>query len=228
VFAGLCGVASEILVFRPLRNRDAQRISLMVASIGLGLVLRHVIQQIWGSGTLWYTLETRIYTLRIAGASATLTSLHLVIIITSALLVSFVHLFLTRTRLGKAMRATSDNADLASACGIDVERILIWVWFIGAGLAGVGGVLRGADTRLVPHVGWEVLLAAFAVVLLGGVGNLYGTILAAFILGFAENIGVVLLSGAGMSTGYRSAIAFIVLIIVLLIRPRGIMGTERG
>ena len=155
-----------------------------------------------------------------------MTSLQVVIVVTSVIAVTLVHLFLTRTKMGRAMRATADNPSLAMACGIDVEKVLIWVWFIGAGLAGLGGVLRAADTRLVPLVGWEVLLSAFAVVILGGLGNLYGTILAAYILGFAENIGVVVLSALSLSTGYRPAIAFVVLIVVLLFKPTGLMGSE--
>ena len=226
-FAGVLGVGSELLVFRPLRRRGAERISLMVASIGLGLVMRHSIQQVWGSKFLWYDLETDVYVLKLWGAQATLTSIHVVMLVSAILLVSLVHVFLTKTRLGKAMRATSDSPVLASACGIDVDRVLIWVWFLGAGLAGIGGVLRGADTRLVPQIGWETLLSSFAVVILGGIGNFYGTILAAYMLGFAENLGVVVLQSLSISTGYRPAIAFIVLIVVLLMRPRGIMGSER-
>ncbi len=226
VFAGAVGVASELLVFRPLRNKGAERISLMVSSIGLGLIIRHIIQQIWGSKFQWYNLNTKTYSLRFLGAEAVMTSLQVVIVVTSVIAVTLVHLFLTRTKMGRAMRATADNPSLAMACGIDVEKVLIWVWFIGAGLAGLGGVLRAADTRLVPLVGWEVLLSAFAVVILGGLGNLYGTILAAYILGFAENIGVVVLSALSLSTGYRPAIAFVVLIVVLLFKPTGLMGSE--
>ena len=226
LFAGIIGVASELLVFRPLRNKGGDTISLMVASIGLGLVVRHVIQQIWGSKFLWYNLNTKTYNFQFLGSRAIMTSLQVIIVITSVVAVAAVHLFLTRTKMGRAMRATADNPSLAMACGINVERVLILVWFIGAGLAGLGGVLRAADTRLVPLVGWEVLLSAFAVVILGGLGNLYGTIIAAYILGVAENVGVVVLSALSLSTGYRPAIAFLVLIIVLLFKPTGLMGSE--
>jgi branched-subunit amino acid ABC-type transport system permease component len=227
VVAGILGVASEFLVFRPLRDKGGGRISLMVASIGLGLVIRHSIQQIWGPRFAWYNLNTTRYTFTVFGSEINITSLHLMIIATAVFLVTLTHLFLTRTKLGKAMRATSDDPTLAAACGINVNRILIWVWFLGAGLAGVGGVLRGADTRLVPQLGWEILLSTFAVVILGGVGNFYGTILAAYILGFAENVGVTVLAALSISTGYRPAIAFLVLIIVLLVKPTGIMGSEK-
>lgn len=225
--AGAIGVASEFTVFRPLRRKGGGRISLMVASIGLGLVIRHAIQQIWGPRFAWYELNTAKYTIKLGGTEANITSLHIWIIMASIILVTMVHLFLTRTRIGKAMRATSDDPTLAAACGIDVNRLLIWVWFIGAGLAGIGGVLRGANTRLVPQLGWEVLLPTFAVVILGGVGNFYGTIIAAYILGFAENLGVAMLATLSISTGYRPAIAFLVLIIVLLVKPTGIMGSEK-
>lgn len=172
---------------------------------------------------LWYNLgRVRSYQL----LTASLTDIDAQIIVTSLALIFSLHILLTRTKLGKAMRATSDNLALAMSSGINTERIIVWVWFIGAGIAGVGGVLRGADTRLVPLMGWELLLPAFAVVVLGGIGSFYGAILAAYILGFAENLGVVLLIELSLSTTYRLAIAFIILITVLLVKPTGIMGLK--
>jgi branched-subunit amino acid ABC-type transport system permease component len=124
------------------------------------------------------------------------------------------------------MRAVSDNPTLAQASGIDIERVIMWVWFIGGGLAGLSGVLRGIDTRLVPLMGWELILPAFAVIILGGIGSFYGAILGAYILGFAENLGVVLLSELSISTTYRPAISFLILILIILIKPTGLMGMK--
>jgi branched-subunit amino acid ABC-type transport system permease component len=114
------------------------------------------------------------------------------------------------------------------ASGIPVERVVLAVWFLGGGVAGVAGVFRGADTRLVPTLGWEVLLFIFAVVLLGGIGSFYGTIIAAYIISLVENVGVIMLVNIGLSTSYRPAIAFLILIIVLLFRPQGIVGIKLG
>ncbi len=220
---GMLGIATDRLVFRKLRNKGSDVISMMIASIGIGLVVRQSIQEAWGPQIRWYELETHTYEL----LGGTITGMQAYIILSSTILIFLLHFLFTNTKLGKAMRGVSDNPQLAMASGIDTEKILLWVWFIGAGLAGVGGVFRGADTRLVPLLGWEVLLPAFAVVILGGIGSFYGAILAAYILGFAENFGVALLSGLSISTGYRPAIAFIILILVLILRPTGIMG-KRG
>ncbi len=223
LLTGLLGIVSDRLVFKKLRSKGSSVISMMIASIGIGLVVRQSIQEVWGPQIRWFEFESKTYEL----FGGSITELHIYIIAISTALIFLLHLLFTKTRLGKAMRGVSDNPQLAMASGIDTEKILLWVWFIGGGLAGIGGVLRGADTRLVPLLGWEVLLSAFAVVILGGIGSFYGAILAAYLLGFAENFGVVLLSELSISTGYRPAIAFIILIIVLILRPWGIMG-KRG
>ncbi|MBU3967048.1 MAG: branched-chain amino acid ABC transporter permease [Euryarchaeota archaeon] len=222
ILAGALGVATDRLVFKKLRNNGSDIISMMIASIGIGLVLRQTIQEIWGPNQVWYDLETR--TFEVFGGA--ITDIQVYIIAISTTLILILHFIFTKTKLGKAMRGVSDNPQLAMASGIDTEKILLWVWFIGGGLAGIGGVFRGADTRLVPLLGWEVILSAFAVVILGGIGSFYGAILAAYILGFAENFGVSLLSDLSISTGYRPAIAFIILILVLILRPTGIMGRK--
>lgn len=221
---GAMGIATDRLVFKKLRDKGSNVISMMIASIGIGLVLRQSIQEYWGPNQVWYDIETR--TFEIFGGS--ITEMQVYIILISIALILILHFMFTRTKLGKAMRGVSDNPQLAMASGIDTEKILLWVWFIGGGLAGIAGVFRGADTRLVPLLGWEIILSAFAVVILGGIGSFYGAILAAYILGFAENFGVLLLSDLSISTGYRPAIAFIILIIVLILRPSGIMGKKEA
>ncbi len=222
LLTGVLGMATDRLVFKKLRNNGSNIISMMIASIGIGLVLRQTIQEIWGPNQVWYELKTQTYDV-FGGA---ITDMQVYIIAISTTLIFILHFMFTKTKLGKAMRGVSDNPQLAMASGIDTEKILLWVWFIGGGLAGIGGVFRGADTRLVPLLGWEVILSAFAVVILGGIGSFYGAILAAYILGFTENFGVALLSDLSISTGYRPAIAFIILILVLIFRPTGIMGSK--
>jgi branched-chain amino acid transport system permease protein len=108
------------------------------------------------------------------------------------------------------------------ASGINTERVLMVVWFLGSGLAGVGGILRGADARIAPIMGFEVIITAFAVVILGGIGSFYGTLVGSYVLGFAENLGVVLLALLGLTLEYRTAVSFVVLVLVILLRPEGI------
>lgn len=224
LLTGVLGIATDRLVFKKLRKNGSNVISMMIASIGIGLVLRQSIQEKWGPNQVWYDIETR--TFEIFGGA--ITEMQVYIILISIALILILHFMFTRTKLGKAMRGVSDNPQLAMASGIDTEKILLWVWFIGGGLAGIGGVFRGADTRLVPLLGWEIILSAFAVVILGGIGSFYGAIIAAYILGFAENFGVSILSDLSISTGYRPAIAFMILIIVLIVRPSGIMGKKEA
>jgi len=132
------------------------------------------------------------------------------------------HLILTRTKIGKAIRATSSNPELALASGINIDRVIWITWFVGGGLAAIAGIFRGADTQIWPMTGWDIILPMFAVVILGGIGNFYGAIAAAFIVGLAENIGVVALVALGLSTTYRMAIPFVILIITLIIKPQGL------
>ncbi len=222
IATGLLGIVCDILVFRQLRARGSSFFAMMIASIGLGLIIRHVIQEIFGAKLLAYNISAKSYEF----LGARITETQIAIILTSVAFIILFHIMLTRTTLGKAMRATSDNPELAMASGINIEKIILITWFIGAGIAGVAGVFRAADTRLLPTLGWEVLLPVFAVVILGGIGSFYGAVAAAYILSFAENVGVLFLAKFGPHTGYRYAISFMILILVLLIRPQGIANVK--
>lgn len=222
VASSLVAVASHLLAFKPLSKRGAGMIELMVASIGVGVFIRYVVQEIWGAAQRTYGIVRQIFDFGVVRA----TDVDLAMIGSAVAFVVILHLFLVKTKLGKAMRATSDNPSLAMASGINVDRILLIVWLIGGGVAGVAGAFYAAKTRLVPILGWEILLPIFAVVVLGGIGSFYGAIAAAYIMGLAENLGVVLLANLGLSTGYKPAIAFAILIAVLLLKPTGLAGLK--
>lgn len=215
---GLVSAASYSLVFRPLVERKSSLVHMMVASVALGFVLRHTMGEIWGWGAKAYQLTWPVYSI----GSVRVTLLWLIIIVTAVTTATVLHLILTRTRTGKAIRAIASNPDLASVTGINKQKIALLTWTFGAGLAAMAGVFRAADTRLFPMLGFELLLPMFAVVILGGIGSFYGLIIAAMIVGFAENFGVVFLSAVGLSTEYRMAIAFVILITVLIFKPRGL------
>jgi len=205
-------------IFQPLGKRGSSIIHLMVASIALGFILRHSIGAIWTWKPLYFTTTWSAFDfgpLRITGLWLWL--------ILAALVLSFaMHFLLMNTKIGKAIRASASNPELALASGINVERVILVTWFIGAGLAAIAGIFRGADTQIWPMTGWDIILPIFAVVILGGIGNFYGAIAAAFIIGLAENIGVVGLMALGLSTTYRIGIAFLILIITLIIKPQGL------
>lgn len=138
------------------------------------------------------------------------------------------HSVLVMTRTGKAIRATSSNPELAQSSGIDTYRVILTTWFLSGGLAGIAGLFRAAETRLSPMLGWDILLPVVAVTTLGGIGSFYGAIAAAFIIGLLENVGVLVLVELGLSTEYRMAIPFIVLILVLIFKPQGIAKLFKG
>jgi len=193
-------------------------IHLMVASIALGFIFRHGIGAIWTWKPLYFTGIGSAFDF----GPLRITHLWLWLIFTALALSLAMHFFLMHTKMGKAIRASSSNPELALASGINVDRVIWITWFIGAGLAAVAGIFRGADTQIWPMTGWDIILPIFAVAILGGIGNFYGTIAAAFIIGLAENIGVVGLIAVGASTTYRIGIAFLILIVTLIVKPQGL------
>jgi branched-subunit amino acid ABC-type transport system permease component len=216
--SGIMGALAYRGVFRFLANRGANKIHLMVGSIALGFIIRHIIGDIWGwpgrtFGIIWPGFDI--------GPIRT-TDLWLGLIFTALVLAVIMHLLLTRTKTGKAIRGISSNPELALASGINIERVTLVTWAGGAALAGIAGLFRGAIASITPLVGWHVILPVFAVTILGGIGSFYGVLVAAFIVGLAENIGVVALTQLGLSTEYRMAIAFIILIVTLIVRPQGL------
>jgi branched-chain amino acid transport system permease protein/neutral amino acid transport system permease protein len=187
---------------------------LLISSFGVGLMIRSAIQLIWGPGTHVYIkgiqLPYRFEGLRVKPD-------HITIFLGTVLLVLLVHLFLTRTRLGKAMRAMADNPDLARISGINTDQVITVTWIVGAGLAAIAGFFLGLDTRLHPDMGWHFLLPVFAAAILGGVGKPYGAIAGGYIIGIAAEFSTLVISPA-----YKPAIAFSLMVLVLLLRPRGI------
>lgn len=218
LFNGLVGFLCYRGIFQPLAKRGASIIHLMVASIALGFILRHSIGAIWTWKPLYFTATWSAFDfgpLRITG-------LWLWLIFAALALSLAMHFLLMNTKIGKAIRASASNPELALASGINVDRVIWITWFIGAGLAAVAGIFRGADTQIWPMTGWDIILPIFAVVILGGIGNFYGAIAAAFIIGLVENIGVVGLIALGLSTQYRIGIVFLILIITLIVKPEGL------
>lgn len=224
IMAGIAGFLSYRLIFKPLSDKGASLIHLMVASMALGFILRHTEGEIWGFAPLTFSIVWPVYTI----GSLTVSLDWILLIITAICVGIALHFMLTRTKIGKAIRATASNPKLALSSGINTTRVLVITWFVSAGLAGIAGLFRGVETRVSPYLGWDILLPTFAVAMLGGIGSFYGAMVAAVIIGLAENIGVVLLANAGLSTDYRMAIPFVILIVVLIFRPQGLAKAFKG
>ena len=137
-----------------------------------------------------------------------------------------VHLLLSRTRAGKAMRAMSDSPELAQLTGIPTERVVRLTWIVGASLAAVAGVFAAWDTYLQTMLGWFVLLPIFAATILGGIGRPYGAMLGGLIIGLAEELSTYPWIGteALVSPGYKTGIAFAIMVVLLIFRPHGLFG----
>ncbi|MEX0386659.1 MULTISPECIES: branched-chain amino acid ABC transporter permease [Spiribacter] len=210
--AGLA-VGIDQVVYR--RIRRVQPVILLIASFATALVLRSFIQMVWGSSNQVYQtgiqLPWRIGPL-------TLKPDHLLIFIAATVLVIGVHLFLTRTKMGKAMRAMSDNMNLALVTGIPADRVIMWTWVIGGALAAAAGVFLGMDTRLHPVMGWTLLLPIFAATILGGIGRPYGAILGGLVIGCAMELSTLIIPGS-----YKPAVAFAIMVVTLIFRPQGII-----
>lgn len=200
--------------------RKTGPIILLIASVGVALFLRNVILLFWGPDLAYYSTAIQLDFQIIPGVR--MNTPEIWIIIVTVVLIVLVHLFLKKTRIGKAMRASSDNMDLAEVVGIDTHRVIIWTWSVGTALAVFGGIMLGVENGLRPPMGWELLLPLFAAAILGGIGHPYGAMVGGLIIGIAQEV-----STGFISTAYKPAVAFIIMILVLLIRPQGIFGGSK-
>ncbi|MCP4965897.1 MAG: branched-chain amino acid ABC transporter permease [bacterium] len=216
--AGFGGL-QEIGLWRPLRKRNTGLVSLIVVSIGLSFVIRYGILVAF-SGLprpyLNYAIQSDMQILGI-----TTVPKNLAIIGFTLVVLALIGLFLTRTKLGTAMRAVSDNADLAESSGIDVSRVILVTWVVGAGLAGLGGVMFGISEQVQWDMGAKLLLLIFAAVILGGLGTAFGAMLGGFIVGVAIEMSTLVIP-----VEFKTAVALAILVVMLLVRPQGLLGTK--
>lgn len=219
VTAALALVADR-LFYRPFRNSPT--IVVVIASFGVALMLRSLVEIFWGANDQAY--ETGIRRPILLFDALLIAPRHIAIIATAVALVAALHLFLTRTRLGKAMRAVSDQPTLARVCGIDLDTVSLWTWVFGAGLAAAAGVFLAIDTQLNPNMGWNLLLPLFAAAILGGIGKPYGAIAGGLVIGLAEELSSFPLFSAHplVPPDYKTGVAFAIMVGMLLCRPHGL------
>lgn len=206
------------LVYAPLGRRSP--VTLVIASIGVGIFLQNLVIFIWGTDQHAYPIPAQ-RGMSLLGVKVT--PVELWIMGGAFALMILVHLLLTYTRLGKEMRAVADSPDLARVVGIRPGRVVTAMWVIAGALAAVAGSLVAMKTVVSPYLGWHLLLSAFAASILGGIGNPYGAMLGAVVMGVAEELSTLMITPA-----YRPAVAFVVMTVVLLFRPSGIFGESAG
>jgi branched-subunit amino acid ABC-type transport system permease component len=205
--------------YRPLRAHPP--VILLIASFGIALMVRSMVQLIW---TPLPEVYVRGIQKPLIWEGLRIAERHIYIVLITVVLVLLLHLFLTRTKPGKAMRALSDDADLAKVSGIDTERITMWMWVMGGMLAAAGGVFLGIDSEVNTQMGWFILLPVFAAAILGGIGKPYGAIAGGLVIGMAEEFSSYPLFGDApmLSPTYKSAVAFAIMVAMLLWRPSGL------
>lgn len=207
-------VAIDRIVYRRLRRTAP--VILLISSVGVALILRGLLQLIWGSATRVYEAGIR---LPIRFGPLRISEDHIWIVAGATLLVVLLHLLLQKTRTGKSMRAMADDPDLARVTGIDTDRVIVWTWAISATFAVSAGIFLGLDTRLAPTMGWHMLLAVFAAAIVGGIGRPYGAIAGGMLVGIVGE-----LSTAILSPSYKPAVAFAIMVATLIVRPTGLFG----
>lgn len=231
--------------YAPLRARGARPVTLLIASIGVTLIIQGLIRLFFGSGTYSFFESEQKVLIRlpvpIEGVTRTInfTQPQLLMVLSTAAAVIALHFFLTRTRLGKAMRAMADNADLAQVSGINTKVVVRVTWIIAGGLACMAGTMLALDVSLKPDLAFNIVLPIFAAAIVGGLGQSYGAIAGGFLIGFAETLSIFNwttllrpLQGvlpfdlpanlAIVPTEYKLTVAFVILVVVLLWRPTGI------
>jgi|ETNmetMinimDraft_5_1059913.scaffolds.fasta_scaffold07704_3 branched-chain amino acid transport system permease protein/neutral amino acid transport system permease protein len=213
-------IGLDRIIYRRLRNRGSNSVILAMCSLGVAIAGRGIVQTIWGGDIEQFPRLSKLYyqlpmDVRIPPDA---------IFIAGVVLISTfsLHLFLTRTKMGKAMRATADNTELAKVTGINTELVIRWTWALSGGFAAIAGVLLAVfQAQLLPSMGWSFLIPLFAAVILGGIGNPYGAVIGAMIVGISGEV-----STQWINPTYKPVIAFAILIIMLLLRPQGILGTR--
>ncbi len=211
-------VLLDRVLYRKLRQKGSTAVMMAMSALGASLILRMIVLILWGGdyrsffpGVLRPAVELP-FGIKVRPDQ-------ILILVVATVLVVLLHLFLHHTKIGKAMRATADNMELARISGIRTEQIIVWTWVIGGCLAAAGGVLYGIDVQIHPGMGWNFLLPLFAAAILGGIGKVYGALIGGLVMGVLQQ-----LSTAWLLPTYKPAVAFIGMIVILLLRPQGIFG----
>lgn len=217
IIVGIMGVLTERLAYRPLRN--APRLAPLISAIGVSIFLQNAALLWIDSRALPFPQLFPVKNITLFG-TASISTLQILILVTVLVLLALLDTFVSRTRIGKAMRATSQDRDAAGLMGININMVIVLAFFIGPALGAVAGIFSGMYYGTVHwSMGFIPGIKSFTAAVIGGIGNLRGAMLGGFALGILEA-----LAAGFLSSGYKDVIAFIVLILVLIFRPGGLLG----
>ncbi len=216
LLTGGLALALDTVLFSRLRRRG-DAIIMVMASFGAAMALRSLLEFIFTGQPAYFSRAIQIAIPLGAGIRATPDQL--LVLALALVLVVTMFLVMSRTTIGRSMRAVSENPALAAVVGIDVKRVIRATWFLGGALAAAAGVMVGITIQIRPYMGFDLLLPLFAAAILGGIGSMPGAVAGGLIVGIAEAASVPL-----VGAGYRGAVAFLVLIAVLIVRPTGLFG----
>jgi branched-chain amino acid transport system permease protein len=229
MLAGAClCLLLEYVAFRPLRREGADRLSAMISSIGMSLILVSIAEAVFGVETRRFpstVLSPRPF--HLGGLNGVrISPAQILILLASVVLMGTMGYFIRRTRMGKAIRAIAADQKAARLLGIQVDRVIAVTFITAGALAGAAGILVGLLTNnIVPDMGGQIQLRGLAVVILGGMGNMEGAVLGGLILGVIETFSIAYLPGG---SDIKDAIVFLILFLILFVRPNGIMGRRSG
>lgn len=218
VASGLFGWVQDKGLWQPLRRRGTGLIAMMIVSIGFGLFLRSVYQYLFGSSTR--SLDQYTTQVRHSWGPLHLADKEIAIILISVVVIAAVCVAMLKTRLGKAMRAVSDNPALSASSGMRVDAVIRNAWIIGTALSGLAGVLYAINSQVKFDNGFKLLLLVFAAVTLGGLGTIWGALIGSLVIGIVVEVGPTF----GVPSSIKEVGALVVLILILLVRPQGILG----
>jgi branched-chain amino acid transport system permease protein len=223
-FCMLLGFTIERVAYRPLRN--APKLAPLITAIGVSIVLQNVAMMIWGRGYQPFPNILPNQSIEFLGAH--LTPIKIAIVFISAIVLIGLWLLVNKTRLGRAMRATAQNPQVATLMGVNINHVISTTFIIGSSLAALAGTMIGANYgQADPYMGFILGLKAFSAAVLGGIGNLQGAVLGGLLLGVIESLGagyIGSLTGGFLGSNYQDIFAFLVLILVLVFRPSGLLG----
>ncbi len=218
---GLLGVVIEQFAYRPLRN--SPRIAPLISALGVSFFIQNAVQLTMTAQFRNYITEKLIPpSMGIDIGSARLSAIRALVIVAAIVMMIALEYIIRNTRMGKAMRAVSIDREAAAMMGVNVDRVIVFTFFVGSALAGAAGVLTGiVFTRIWHYMGFTAGLKGFTAAVMGGIGNIPGAMLGGFLLGLIETFAV-----GFVSSTYKDVIAFVVLVVILLIRPRGLLGAR--
>ncbi len=222
VLTGLSALVIDRLIFKRVREKG-QELSMVFASFGMALVMRNVIGLIFGLSPELYSKDIAFAVILSRDPLILVKPDQVFVLVAALILMLILHLVLSRTTFGYALRAVAENPSLAQVNGVNLSRTIMYVWLIGGALAAVAGIFYGLSHQLIPVMGRDLVLPIFAATIVGGIGSVYGAVLGGFIVGLASNLALVVLP-----SGYTPSVPFLLIIIVLMLRPHGLFGEERA